>query len=177
MSFFLDASKPQELEAHLRQLAFLNPGEIIEGLEVPGAGNMNYTLRVKCPGRSFILKQARPYVEKYPQVAAPVERTEMEARFYTFISPNDRLAALSPELLHHDPENHLLILSDLGTGSDLSSLYQKDQQLDESEAIELIGYLSTLHRNFRIEQGKSLLPNRKMRSLNAEHIFPLSPYE
>ena len=39
-----------------------------------GEGNMNYTLRVRTNGRSIILKQARPWVEKYPVIDAPDER-------------------------------------------------------------------------------------------------------
>ena len=47
---------------------------------------MNCTLRVTTTRRSFILKQARPWVEKYPQIAAPVERARVEAAFYAAVA-------------------------------------------------------------------------------------------
>ena len=56
--------------------------ESVIAAERAGEGNMNCTLRVRTNERTFILKQARPWVEKYPQIEAPDERALVEAAFY-----------------------------------------------------------------------------------------------
>ena len=43
-------------------------------------------LRVQTAERSFILKQSRPWVEKYPAIPAPEERVLVEAAFYEPLS-------------------------------------------------------------------------------------------
>ena len=64
--------------------------------ERAGEGNMNCVIRVKLPARSLILKQARPWVEKYPSIAAPIERASAEARFYRFAAQDADVAAMMP---------------------------------------------------------------------------------
>jgi 5-methylthioribose kinase len=55
-------------------------GERIVDREQPDLSRR--TVRViTASGRAFILKQGRPWVEKHPQIAAPVERTTVEAGF------------------------------------------------------------------------------------------------
>ena len=56
------------LESYLKAQGWLLLNETIEHVEIPGAGNMNFTLQIKTHNRSFIIKQSRDYVEKYPQV-------------------------------------------------------------------------------------------------------------
>ncbi|MEM7660534.1 MAG: phosphotransferase, partial [Bacteroidota bacterium] len=121
--------------------------------------------------RTFILKQARPYVEKYPQIPAPVERAEVEAHFYELIQTHDLLKSLSPELVEHDSEAHLLFLEDLGQSRDFSFLYQKGKQLSLEEAKELASFLSALHFEYSLAYLTPCISNRGMRMLNAEHIF------
>ncbi|MBK8314154.1 MAG: hypothetical protein IPL01_09085 [Acidobacteria bacterium] len=60
---------------------WLNTDERVISAGKAGEGNMNYTLRVETSDRSFILKQARPWVEKYPQVSAPWDRAIVEGSF------------------------------------------------------------------------------------------------
>src|SRR2546421_5684303 len=48
-----------------------------------GEGNMNYTLRIGTSERSFVMKQARPWVEKYPHIAAPWDRALMRSEEHT----------------------------------------------------------------------------------------------
>ena len=52
-----------------------------------GDGNLNLTVRLHMERRSGILKQARPWVEKYPHIAAPVGRSAVEAAFYKTVLP------------------------------------------------------------------------------------------
>ena len=129
---------------------------------------MNYTLRIRTNFRTFILKQSRPYVEKYPQIPAPAGRAAIEGQFYELIQEVDKLRLLTPELTAMDPEAHVIMLEDLGESSDFTFLYHRGATLDPADLIALTGFLSTLHGQFG--QGGDLA-NREMRALNAEHIF------
>ena len=166
-NFHLDAAASDQLTAYLRTQNWLVPDEPITQLEKPGEGNMNYVLRVRTPQRSFIVKQARPYVEKYPQIAAPVERSAVEAAFYRVVTNEPQLAKRSPQLLGCDPTNHVLVLEDLGAGSDFTHLYQRGRTWDTTTADALIDYLSALHAL----SPTSFPDNLAMRRLNHEHLF------
>jgi 5-methylthioribose kinase len=73
---------PASITHYLRSKEWIGPREIVRRAARAGEGNMNCTLRVQTSERTFILKQARPWVEKYPQIPAPWNRAEAEARFY-----------------------------------------------------------------------------------------------
>ncbi len=66
----------------LERLELLDSGEAIESMQRAGEGNMNLVIRVVTPRRSMILKQSRPWVEKYPQIEAPADRILAEIDFY-----------------------------------------------------------------------------------------------
>ena len=82
--YFLDASDLSAMADYLN--------EHVSSAAPAGDGNMNYTLRVHTPKRSFIVKQARPWVEKYPHIQAPWDRALMEAHFYDTIRTDEELA-------------------------------------------------------------------------------------
>lgn len=156
--FVLEAGNLASMDAHLRALGWNG----VDRAERIGDGNMNMTVRAWDSGRSFILKQARPWVVKYPQIAAPIERAAVEARFYSLVAGTPCVASRMPRLLGFDEASHLLMLQDLGD--------VKPEALTESAVIELTAYLVALHS---IEVDS--FPNRAMRSLNHEHQyeFPL----
>ena len=164
-----------ELESYLKGQGWLQENEKIRTVEIPGAGNMNFTLRVKTGERSFIIKQSRAYVEKYPQVAAPAERALREAEFYSLIATQDVLKKQMPQLIGVDKDNHVLNLEDLGDGVDYSVLYQKDKNLEEAELEKIITFVATLHNSINTTTTNQKLPNKEMRKLNHEHIF-IYPY-
>lgn len=166
----LDAQNLSELETYLKTKGWLSPIEYIVSAEKPGEGNMNYTLRISTERRTFIVKQSRPYVEKYPTIAAPVERAVTEGSFYQKIQTSTKLQAFMPQLLGVDIENSILVLDDLGISSDYTYLYQPNQAIAETEIAELMAYASALHNTFEGEPDP-LFANRAMRALNHEHIF------
>lgn len=173
--FFLDAAQPAALACHLLGLGVLARDERIEDVRRAGEGNMNCTLRVRTDRRSFIVKQARPWVEKYPQFAAPWDRALREAEFYRLTERAPEAAALMPALLAADPEARLLVLQDLGDAGDYTDLYHGGT-LEFSELATLSRYLAALH-GVRAESPAPPLANREMRALNHAHIFdlPLRP--
>ncbi len=163
------------LESYLKGQGWLQLHENITAVEIPGAGNMNFTLRIKTRERSFIIKQSREYVEKYPQVAAPAERALREAEFYKFVSNHPVLKKQMPELNGVDTSNHVLNLEDLGNGVDYSFLYEKGKCIDEAALEKIITFVATLHNTINTNTTEETLPNREMRKLNHEHIF-IYPY-
>ncbi len=169
--FLLDIEQPRELELFLANQRWIAPDETIRYLSLPGEGNMNYTVRVHSNLRTFIVKQARPFVVKYPQIAAPEGRAEVEAAFYRLTQSNDKIRLYTPELMGEDPVNHLLMLQDLGQSSDFQFLYKPGRSLKEAELAELLSFITTLHNKFPGPAPEDLLHNREMRALNAEHIF------
>jgi LemA protein len=66
--FFLDPTRPVDLARWLAGTGLLQPGEVVLQAAKAGDGNMNCTLRVTTSRRSLIVKQSRPWVEKYPQL-------------------------------------------------------------------------------------------------------------
>jgi len=161
----------KELEEYLHRQKWLGINEHITAVEVPGEGNMNFTLRVRTDQGSFILKQSRDYVEKYPQVSAPVDRAMRESEFYNLVADHNLLKRQMPALLGVDVNNYVLKLQDLGEGVDYSFLYEEAGSLDEVELQEIIGFVAELHTSVHLGKTGRLLPNRKMRKLNHEHIF------
>lgn len=165
----------QTLENYLRSQGWLKKDESVLALEIPGAGNMNLTLRVQTAQGSFIIKQSRAYVEKYPQVLAPTDRSLREAEFYSLIDKYDILKAQMPKLRGVDKKNYVLNLEDLGDGIDYSFLYQKERYLKECELEEIMDFAVNLHSNIHLNTTDIKIPNREMRRLNHEHIF-VFPY-
>ncbi len=164
----------RDIETHLRGIGWLGTDEALLALTVPGAGNMNRTLRARLPSRSMILKQAVPYVARYPQIPAPQDRLATEAAFYRTIGCDSRLARQTPALLGEDPANHLLWLEDLGDGGDLTGLYAGAAPADGT-LVSLARWLAALHA---LPVDPSRVPgNRAMRELNHAHIFevPFDP--
>jgi 5-methylthioribose kinase len=168
--FFLAAGELAPLENILRRLGVLVGTETVRRAEPAGAGNMNCTLRITTSGRSLIVKQARPWVEKYPQFAAPADRAVRELEFYQRVAPCPGLAARMPRLLAAAAESHLLVLEDLGQAGDFTSVY-RDATWELGELRTLGSFLAELHVAFRAAIPDEAAANREMRALNHTHIF------
>jgi 5-methylthioribose kinase len=160
----IQQNSPIEL---LQSLGFWHSGEKISLISVPGESNMNLVLRIETNQGSYILKQAKTYVRKYPQISAPIHRIEIEYQFLKQLTGNSFLASQSPKVLHYDAPNHLMLLEDLGEGSDFLSLYGGQRQLKNQEVNHLVDYLMHLHQL----QITNFPATGAMRTLNHEHIF------
>jgi 5-methylthioribose kinase len=168
--FFADPASPEAIERYARDLGWIPAHESLVSASKAGEGNMNLTLRLVTPERSFILKQARPWVEKYPAIEAPAERALVEAAFYRAVSSRPSIRAAMPALLGQDPESGILALEDLGEARDYTGLY-RGERLSRLDLEALVSYLADLHRPF--PEREPLFENRQMRALNHEHIFRL----
>lgn len=157
------------LESFLRARDWLGPDERVTACEKPGDGNMNLTIRVKTNRRSLVVKQARPWVEKYAHIAAPWDRAQYECRFYERVASIPGVAGRMPRLLGTDLGARAVLLEDLADARVLTSLYAGDS-LSREELGELAKYLRALHEGTRGAPDPSFA-NRAMRTLNHEHIF------
>lgn len=169
--FILNANEPQELATYLRAQNWLESEESIVSISKPGEGNMNCVLRVKTVKRSFIVKQSRGYVEKYPQVLAPAERVRTEGAFYEKIANKAAVQELMPKILGLDAINNLIALEDLGEANDFTGLYDLKQKIEKKDLMQLVAYLNGLHQSFQKTVVDDELANEAMRTLNYEHIF------
>jgi len=157
-----------DLFKKLKGNGWLFAGEQILSVESPGEGNMNVVLRIKTNKRSFVLKQSRPYVQKYKDIKAPKDRIDVEYRFYR--SVKDPLAlAHFPRILAYDPSHYLMQIEDLGECRDMTYWYE-EQEIQQELLSKLIDILSAIHSQ---EKLNGYPANRKLRELNHQHIFVL----
>lgn len=170
--FFLDGGERESLEAWLLQRGWIAPDERVLGTERAGEGNMNCTLRVHTGQRSFILKQARPWVEKYPVIEAPDERAIVEADFYKVVRGVAGVASRMPALLASDENARMLMIEDLAPAHDCTDLYT-GARLSNEDLKSLTGYLEALRSGLCGADLRHTFANRAMRALNHEHIFAL----
>ncbi|MEO8050475.1 MAG: phosphotransferase [Acidobacteriota bacterium] len=169
--FFLTSDLPT-VAAYLTAQKWLAPHETLQQVVPAGTGNMNCVLRVVTSLRSFILKQSRPWVEKYPDIPAPWDRALIEAKFYRATARSPQLQGHLPHLIAVDSEERLLMLEDLDKAQDFTSLYSGvGSRLTEPESNQLIDFLIALHTSIRAPGLRNTFSNEAMRALNHEHIF------
>lgn len=151
----------------LQKLSFWNPEEKLLSSEPAGESNMNLVLRIKTNQRNLILKQSKPYVRKYPQIPAPIERIAVEHEFFKLLETDTVLGDQAPKVLHFDGEEHILVTADLGKSSDFTRIYSGRKALHLNHIKELTAFLSRLHDL----KANDFPENMEMRKLNHEHIF------
>ena len=121
---WLEAGDIEAVGRLLAERGWLEAGECVCSADRAGEGNMNLTLRVRTDRRSMILKQARPWVEKYDTIAAPWDRALFEQRFYERIRSIPEVASRMPRLIQSDDRARVLLLEDLRDGTDRVTVRQ-----------------------------------------------------
>ena len=114
--FCLDVDDLAGMQQWLQDRCWISASEDVVAAERAGEGNMNCTLRVRTTERTFILKQARPWVEKYPQIEAPDERALLEANFYRIAHDIPSVGSRMPSLLAADESRAGADARGFGTG-------------------------------------------------------------
>ena len=164
MILFDQNTTVDDLNNYLKnKLNFLNKSEALIRTEIAGEGNMNVVMRLKTNQRSFILKQSRTFVRKYPDIIAPLNRIDVEYNFYRQIGSH----SFFPKILKYVPTNHLLIIEDLGDCEDLTSIY-KSGEVSQDFIQQLTNGLLHIHQQLI---PKEYPKNRILRKLNHQHIF------
>jgi 5-methylthioribose kinase len=168
---WLEAGQSGDVEAMLHRLGWIDADEHVLSAEKAGEGNMNLTLRVRTPRRTFILKQSRPWVEKYDHIEAPWDRIHAEQSFYQRVERIPALADSIPLFLGADLDSRLLLLEDLAPARDLTGVYG-GTKLVPSTLASLARFLRILHQETAGEARPEFF-NREMKALNHAHIFEL----
>ena len=132
------------MQRYLTTRGLLSPGETLLDVSKAGEGNMNCTLRATTTRQRLIVKQARPWVEKYDHIAAPWDRSLVEAAFYRAVARCPGLAVLMPRLIDDDADAHVLVLEDVGPYGDFTSLYA-GATLTASDRTALAAYRRPVH--------------------------------
>ena len=153
--------------SHLKRNGMLQADEDVLDSYKTGEGNMNVILTIKTNKRTFVLKQSRPFVSKYPNVPAPLDRIEIEYKYYNVINKDNLLACFSPDVLGFDKTEWLLALEYLDMGVDYLWLYEENASLEEEVADLMLTYLKKLHQM----AVPDFPTNQEMRELNHQHIF------
>ncbi len=172
LPFFLRADDLEALAAYLRGHGWIGLHEVVHSAAPAGDGNMNCTLRVVSSQRRLIVKQGRPWVEKYPDIPAPADRSLVEAAFYQHIAGIADVARRMPTLVGVDRESRVLVLADCVGFADLSRVYQgADLRVPQVEA--LLAYLAALHREPMADPDAPPFANPAMRALNHAYMYGL----
>lgn len=161
-------SKAEDLELLLKTKGWLTKDAAIKSIEKPGEGNMNVVMRIKTDQGSFILKQSRPYVQKYQQIEAPLDRIDVEYQFYDRIK-SPELEAHIPKILAYDKADYLMMIEDLGQCEDLTFIYKK-RTISSSAISKFTKILNHIHQS---KFDPSYPKNTSLRQLNYQHIFVL----
>ncbi len=164
------------IPAYLRELGLAHAGEPI-AVSASGDGNINWVRRVVVGGaraRAFVLKQARPALERFPQYQAPTERLLFEARWFELARPHDA-DGVCPRVLLLDEPNRVLVLEDLSSAERLDAALERGAEVaPQMEA--LARFLARLHAATSGDDALAArFANDAMRQLHGEHIFVL-PY-
>jgi len=170
----LDQDSPAALTELANRHGWIPRDAVITNLSVAGDGNMNCVLRGQVSnGTSLVFKQSLPFVAKYPQIDAPVERLDFEAAFYEITSSVDAIARQMPHVIGYDAESRVMCLEDLGESSDFVDIYQGQGHSGDVETAisDVLDWLSNLHAVRLSVAQESGLQNAAMRQLNHQHIF------
>src|SRR5690606_342831 len=166
------------LPAYLRRLGLLAPGESVR-IEPAGDGNINWVRRARTADRSFVVKQARPALERFPRYRAPTARIGFEARWLETVARLDE-AGVCPRVERFDPAARVLVLEDLGDAPRLDAVLaagpapRRPAPDAVAAAIRLARFLGRVHA---ATSARPELParfrNDGMQRLHGEHVFAL----
>jgi 5-methylthioribose kinase len=149
-------------------LGWLPNGAQVVSAAVAGAGNMNLVERViLSDGSSLILKRAHGWVEKYPDILAPIARAGVEAAFYHSVAGTSVGGAM-PHHIAFDEASAANLFEDLGEGTDGMAAYA-GTAITPADLDDVTDWMNALH-DLPVPLD-TRLHNHAMRSLNAVHVF------
>jgi len=157
--------------SYLQSCGLLSPGE--EGtLSHAGEGNINWVRRVQtADGRSFVLKQARPALERFPEYRASTQRIVFEARYYETAASLDAFG-VCPLIHRFDPIECVLVLEDLCDAERLDHALAGG--VDVHRALRTLGsFLGAVHSGTGDRDLARHFENREMQRLHGDHVFQL----
>jgi 5-methylthioribose kinase len=159
------------LADYLRGIGLVDAADPV-AVEKAGDGNINWVRRVTLPGgKSFIVKQARPALERFPQYRVDTARIVFEARYYETVRPHDP-EGICPAVHGFDEAARVLIVEDLGGAERLDRALARGADLT-AVAAALGRFLGRVH-SATVDPGLTArFANDAMRRLHGDHIFVL----
>jgi 5-methylthioribose kinase len=169
--------REETLAEYLRSVGLSSQQDLL--VDRVGEGNINWVRRARTRdgARAWVVKQARPALERFPEYRVSTERIVFEARYYETAAPFDR-EGVCPRVHHFDPGRRVLVLEDLSAGVRLDAHLARTGADDAATlaAARRIGrFLGTLHAGTRGEALAERFRNDEMRRLHGDHVFAL-PY-
>ncbi|MCP3983325.1 MAG: phosphotransferase [bacterium] len=164
----------ENLPDYLVHLGLFGPDEDLQ-VEIAGDGNINWVRRASLPGgTSYIVKQARPALEKFPEYEVTTERLIFEARYLERVQPFDT-DGICPKVIGFDPDERVLVLEDLSDCTRLDDALTEG--LKSAASLQTLArFLARVHAATAKECGlAAAFENDAMRRLHGDHIFIL-PY-
>jgi 5-methylthioribose kinase len=156
-------------------------GLVPEGAEVSvepaGDGNINWVRRARtADGRSLVVKQARPALERFPEYSAPTERIVVEHAFFELASKLPE-GEICPRIVDFDECERVLVMEDL-TGAERLDAALARAGADAAEvrdaAARLGRFLGAVHGATAGDPSLAeRFRNDAMRDLHGAHIFEL----
>ncbi len=164
----------RNLPDYVRRVGLAGPADEVS-VEPAGDGNINWVRRVRLAGgKSTILKQARPALEKFPEYEVSTERLVFEARYLERARPFD-MDDLLPRVVWFDEAERVLVMEDLGACTRLDAALAEGQDVTRA-MVQLAAFLGRVHRGTAGDPGlPAAFANGAMRRLHGDHIFAL-PY-
>lgn len=164
----------RNLPDYLRSTGLAGPSEEVT-VEPAGDGNINWVRRVRLArGSTYVLKQARPALEKFPEYEVSTERIVFEARYLERARPFDT-DDLLPRIEYFDEAERVLVMEDLGASTRLDAALAEGRDVTGA-MVCLAAFLGRVHRGTAEDAGlAAAFPNEAMRRLHGDHIFSL-PY-
>jgi 5-methylthioribose kinase len=171
-----DANLPD----YLRALGLVGPGQAVV-VEAAGDGNINWVRRARLAGgpspggRSWVVKQARPALERFPQYQVSTDRILFEQRYLETARRWDRDRVL-PAIHRFDAAARVLILEDLGDAERMDHALARGADVSAAAA-RLGGFLGRVHAATRGAELANAFANGAMQRLHGDHVFllPLRP--
>jgi len=168
----------EQLPDYLRGRGLFEADEEIR-VAAAGDGNINWVRRatsLRAGGASWIVKQARPTLERFPEYHAPTERLLCEAAWMAQARPYDS-DGVCCQLRDLDEVNRVLILEDLGDAERLDAALERGAAL-RAPVLRLASFLGRVHRGTAGKAGLAArFRNGPMQRLHGDHIFELPYHE
>jgi 5-methylthioribose kinase len=164
----------RNLPAYLENLGLVPRASDVTVLPA-GDGNINWVRRAVASGigLSWVVKQARPTLEAFPQYSAPTARIGFEACYFERVSRFDD-GRVCPRIEHFDAENSVLVFEDLSDYQRMDHLLGHGRDVSTAAA-SIAGFLGRVHDRTSDGDLAGSFQNDEMQRLHGDHIF-LLPY-
>jgi len=141
-------------------------------VEPAGDGNINWVRRARAAdGRSWIVKQARPTLERFPEYRASTERIVFEHRYHELATKLPE-GGICPKIVDFDECERVLVMEDLGGAERLDHALARGADVSPA-AVALGRFLGAVHRSTREPALADRFRNHEMQRLHGDHIFEL----